>query len=228
MRLLRHLTEKPWLAAQGRIDDLDDGVAFSLPKAELALRVFMAMVTVLFTLLVVAYGERMVHEDWRPAPPLRLLWLNTAMLVLGSAAFQWATVAVRRAERSSLSRRREMEHVKWALSAAGVFTSAFLGGQIVAWWQLNLVPFFDITHPAIAFFCLITGLHALHMLGGLAAWGTTTAKMSDDVDLSRLHQSIRLCAIYWHFLLAVWLVLFGLLFSGNDNLSTLLAICGLK
>jgi cytochrome c oxidase subunit 3 len=75
---------------------------------------------------------------------------------------------------------------------------------------------------------LITGLHALHMLGGLVAWGGTAVKLGDEVDLSRLRQSVRLCAIYWHFLLVVWLVLFGLLFSGNDNLGTLLAICGIK
>jgi cytochrome c oxidase subunit 3 len=228
VRFFGQLTEKPWLTAQGRIDDLHEGVAFSLQRAELALRVFLAVVTVLFLLLIVAYAERMVHEDWRPAPPLRLLWLNTAMLVVSSAALQWAKVAADRAERLPLARRREMEHVKWGLTAAGVFGSAFLGGQTVAWWQLNSMPLFDITQPAIAFFCLITGLHALHMLGGLLAWGVTTARMDDDVDLSRLRLSIKLCAVYWHFLLVVWLVLFGLLFSGNDNLGTLLAICGIK
>jgi cytochrome c oxidase subunit 3 len=52
--------------------------------------------------------------------------------------------------------------------------------------------------------------------------------MHDNADLGRLRLSIELCAVYWHFLLAVWLVLFGLLFSGNDNLGTLLAICGLR
>ena len=228
MSFFRHLTEKPWVTAQGRIDDLDDGVAFSLPRAKLALRIFLAVVTVLFMLLIIAYAERMVHEDWRPAPPLRLLWLNTAMLGLSSLALQWATVAVGRAESLPLARRREMEHVKWGLTAAGVFASAFLGGQIVAWWQLDSMTFFDLNNPAIAFFYLITGLHALHMLGGLAAWGKTAAGINDDADLSRLRLSIELCTVYWHFLLAVWLVLFVLLFSGNDNLATLLAICGIR
>ena len=78
MSFFGHLTEKPWLTAQGRIDDLHDGVAFaSVPKAKLGLRFFLAVVTVLFMLLTIAYAERMVHEDWRPAPPLQLLWLNT-------------------------------------------------------------------------------------------------------------------------------------------------------
>lgn len=228
MRFFGHLTEKPWLPAQGRIDDLHEGTAFSLPRAELALRIFLVVVTVLFALLTFAYAERMVDESWRPAPPLRLLWLNTGMLVLASGAFQWAKIGMDRAESSPLSRPRAMKQVKRGLLAAGVFGSAFLGGQIVAWWQLNSMPSFDITHPAVAFFCLITGLHALHMLGGLVAWGATAASADEAVHLVRLRQSVRLCAIYWHYLLAVWLVLFGLLFSGDENLGFLLAICGLK
>jgi cytochrome c oxidase subunit 3 len=228
MSFFGHLTEKPWVTAQGRIDDLHDGVAFPMPGAKLALRVFLAVVTVLFMLLIIAYGERMVHEDWRPAPPLEILWLNTAMLILSSVALQWAKVAIGRAESSPLARPRAMENVSRGLTAAGVFASAFLGGQIVAWWQLDSIPFFDITNPAIAFFYLITGLHALHVLGGLVAWGRTEARMYNSADLGRLRLSIELCAVYWHFLLAVWLVLFVLLFSGNDNLGTLLAICGLR
>ncbi len=227
MSFFGQLTEKPWLTAQGQVDNLHDGVAFSLPRAKLALRIFLAVVTVLFLLLTIAYAERMVHEDWRPAPPLRLLWLNTAMLILSSVALQWARSAIVRAETLPLSRPQEMEHVKWGLTAAGVFGSAFLAGQAVAWWQLDSMPFLDITNPAIAFFYLITGLHALHMLGGLVAWGKTAAGL-DNVDLSRLRLSIELCTVYWHFLLAVWLFLFVMLFSGNDNLANFLAICGIR
>ena len=38
--------------------------------------------------------------------------------------------------------------------------------------------------------------------------------------------SVELCAIYWHFLLIVWLVLFGLLTGlADDYLTILPAIC---
>jgi cytochrome c oxidase subunit 3 len=43
-----------------------------------------------------------------------------------------------------------------------------------------------------------------------------------------VRQSVELCTTYWHFLLVVWLVLFGLLFSGNTQLEFLLKVCGLK
>jgi cytochrome c oxidase subunit 3 len=217
--ILRQLTAKPWVTAQARVDDFHLGGTFSLPTAKLGLRVFLAVVTVLFMLLILAYGSRMEFEDWRPTPQLGLLWLNTAMLVLSGLAMQWAQIAARRGE---------IDGVWIGLLAGGVFAAAFLGGQILAWRQLNMVVAFDITNPAIGFFFLITALHGLHLLGGLVAWGRTTAKVWRGFDVVHVRLSVELCTVYWHFLLLVWLVLFGLLFSGNDNLGILLTICGFR
>ena len=216
--LQQRLTAMPWLE-EGPIDDLHDGDTFSLPTAKLGLRAFLAVVTVLFMLLIMAYGNRMVFEDWRPAPQLSLLWLNTVMLVLSSVAMQWA---------QSAARRGEIDGVGIGLIAGGVFAVAFLGGQLLAWRQLNTMVGFDVTHPAIGFFYLITALHGLHLLGGLVAWGGTTAKVWRGVDVAHVRLSVELCTVYWHFLLLVWLVLFGLLFSGNDSLGILLTICGIR
>jgi cytochrome c oxidase subunit 3 len=219
MSIIRQLMEKPWLPAQARIDDLHAGGTFALPKAKLGLRVFLAVVTVLFTLLILAYGTRMEFEDWRPTPQLWLLWLNTGMLVLSSFAMQWAQISARRGE---------TDGVRIGLATGGAFAVAFLIGQILAWRQLNMLGAFDITNPAIAFFFLITALHGLHLLGGLVAWGRTAAKVWHGLALADVRLSIELCTIYWHFLLLVWVVLFALLFSGNDNLGVLLALCGLR
>ena len=216
--LQQRLTAKPWLE-EGPIVDLHDGGTFSLPTAKLGLRVFFAVVTVLFMLLIIAYGSRMQFEDWRPAPQLSLLWLNTVMLVLSSVAMQWAQIAARRGE---------IDGVRIGLLVGGVFAVAFLGGQILAWRQLSMMVAFDVRHPAIGFFYLITALHGLHLLGGLVAWGRTAAKVWRGVDVVHVRLSVELCTIYWHFLLLVWLVLFGLLFSGNDNLGILLTICGIR
>jgi cytochrome c oxidase subunit 3 len=213
------MTEKPWAPIQGNVIRLHDGSAFSVPTATLGLRVFLAVVTVLFSLLIMAYGSRMAFEDWRPAPQPWLLWLNTAMLVFSSMAMQWARMSARRGK---------IEGVTAGLVVGGFFAFAFLGGQLLAWRQLNLMVAFDITNPAIGFFYMITALHGLHLLGGLVAWGRTTAKLWRGAGLTRLRLSVDLCTVYWHFLLLVWLVLFGLLFSGNDNLGVLLSICGIR
>jgi len=196
------LAEKPWVAAQGKIDDLHGGGEFSLPTATLGLRVFLAVIMVLFSLLVVAYAERMEAADWRPLPEPWLLWLNTALLIMSSVALQWARVS---------ADREQIDGVRDGLLAGGVCAFAFLAGQLLAWQLLVAQGYFASTNPAIAFFYLITAMHALHLLGGLVAWGRTTAKVRRGVDVVQLRLSVELCAIYWHFLLLVWLILFGLL-----------------
>jgi len=217
MSLLQQLMAKPWAADQIKVDDLYAGSATSGLARKFALRVFLAVVTVLFMLLVVAYGRRMAFEDWRPSPQLGLLWANTFALILSSAALQWAQFSARRGQ---------MDGMRTGLLAGGAFTVVFLIGQITAWRQLATMAYFDVTNPAIAFFYLITGLHGLHLLGGLVAWGRTVAKAWGDADAANIRQSVELCTVYWHFLLLVWLILFGLLFMGN-NLDILLKLCGI-
>ncbi len=202
MSFFHQLAEKPWVAAQARVDDLHGGGEFSLPTVTLGLRVFLAVVTVLFSLLVVSYAERMEVADWRPLPEPWLLWLNTGVLILSSVALQWARVSARRGQ---------IDGVRDGLLAGGVCAFAFLAGQLLAWQLLVAQGYFAATNPAIAFFYLITALHALHLLGGLAVWGRTTAKVWRGYEVAQVHLSVELCAVYWHFLLLVWLILFGLL-----------------
>ena len=209
---------KPWVTDQGKVDDLYAGDASSRAARKLALRVFLAVVAVLFFLLVTAYGTRMAYEDWRPSPQLGLLWANTFALMLASAALQWAQFSVRRGY---------MDAMRVGLLAGGAFTVVFLLGQVLAWRQLGTMAYFEVSNPAIAFFYLITGLHGLHILGGLVAWGRTFAKVWGNFDVAKIRHSVELCTLYWHFLLGVWLVLFGLLFSGN-NLDVLLKLCGIR
>ncbi len=216
--IFQNLTAKPWVTEQGKIDDLYAGGTSSEHAKKLALKVFLAVVFVLFMLLIVAYGRRMAYEDWRPSPQMALLWLNTVALILGSIAFQWAQHAIRRGR---------MDSMRVGLLAGGAFTIVFLIGQVVAWRQLGTMAFFDIANPAIAFFYLITGLHGMHMLGGLVVWGMTVAKVWGKFDAAAVRLNVELCAMYWHFLLLVWLVLFGLLFTG-DNLDLLLKLCGIR
>ncbi len=97
MNIFRALTEKPW-TVEGPVYDLHDDGVISLPRVMLGLRVFLAVVGVLFTLLVVAYADRMALGDWHPLPEPWLLWPNTALLILSSIAFQRACAAANRGQ----------------------------------------------------------------------------------------------------------------------------------
>jgi cytochrome c oxidase subunit 3 len=221
MNFFRQLSEKPWLPVRDGVAGFHDNHVSATPPARVGLKMFLIVVSVLFFMLTIAYAGRMAFEDWRPVPQPWLMWQNTIVLILASAAMQLA---------QNTARRDQWDSVKIALLAGGVCTFAFLIGQLRAWQQLAAQGYFELTNPAVALFFLITGLHGLHLLGGLVAWGRTIDKVwrRDDLDMIKVRQSIELCTLYWHFLLAVWLVLFGLLFSGNDNLGLLLTICGIK
>jgi cytochrome c oxidase subunit 3 len=65
-------------------------------------------------------------------------------------------------------------------------------------------------------------MHGLHVLGGLAAWAWTVHAAWPDPAAAAWR--IALCARYWHFLLAVWGVLFALLGWVTPEVAR--AICG--
>jgi len=198
---------KPWLE-EGAIGDLPGTGASSWPAAKVGLGVFLAVVSSLFALFISAYFMRMHLSDWRPLPVPSLLWFNTAVLIVSSAALQWAQVAARRGR---------MDGVRAGLFAGGAFALAFLAGQLLAWQQLIGAGYFLATNPANAFFYLLTGVHGLHLLGGLVALGRTTDKVLQGFAMDQVRSSVELCAIYWHFLLLVWLVLFSLLTPWADD-----------
>ena len=201
MSIIDKLTVKPWLADQGA---LEAQIGFAQSTMKIALWVFIAVVSVLFSLFISAYFMRMELTDWRPLTEPGLLWFNTALLIVSSVALQWARVSADRGQISGL---------KFGLLAAGAATLVFLAGQYAAWQQLSALGYFAASNPANAFFYLLTGLHGVHILGGLIVWGMATNKLIRGGQVDEVRAAVELCAIYWHFLLLVWLILFGLLLS---------------
>ena len=202
MGFIDQLTEKSWLTEGDQADGTGNRVSVTLPAANFGLRVFLGVAMVLFTLFFVAYAERMTHGDWRTLPEPWILWVNTALLILGSLGMQRAWNAADRGQ---------LDVVKAGLLAGGGCAVAFLVGQLLVWQQLMALGYYAAANPANAFFYVITALHALHLLGGLVAWGRTAAKVWRDDEVGKIRVSVELCAIYWHFLLVVWVALFGLL-----------------
>jgi len=201
------LAAKPWLE-EGVAADLREHSTSSLPPAKIGLGVFLAVVGSLFALFISAYSMRMNMVDWRALPVPKLLWFNTGVLVTSSIALQWAHMA---------ARRNDMDGVIVGLCAGGASAVTFLVGQLLAWQQLSVAGYFLASNPANSFFYLITAMHGLHLMGGLVALGRTIAKVWRGADLTKVRLSVELCAIYWHFLLLVWLVLLGLLTGWTDD-----------
>ncbi|WP_420995665.1 bb3-type cytochrome oxidase subunit III [Cupriavidus sp. 30B13] len=166
--------------------------------ASIGLWVFMGVVSSLFALFVTAYAMRMDSPDWHPVALPWQVWLSTALLAAGSAVMQAAARAAR-AGRLSLAHR--------ALRWGGLAAAAFVGSQLWAWQALLAIHVAPANNPAGSFFFLLTAMHGLHVLGGLAGWVLAMRAAPG----TRMALRIALCARYWHFLLAVWLVLLAAL-----------------
>ena len=208
----QRLMSKPWLE-QGVIGDATGADASSPLVAKVGLGVFLVVVGALFTLFISAYAMRLQMADWWPLPVPGLLWFNTGLLILSCVALEWA---------KSSARDGRIEPVWAGLLAGGGFVVAFLVGQLLAWRQLNAEGYFLASNPANSFFYLITGLHGLHVLGGLVALGRTILRARRTADPAAVRLGVELCATYWNFLLLVWLVLFALL---NGWAGDVLALC---
>ena len=88
---------------------------------------------------------------------------------------------------------------------------AFLAGQVAAWRAIGPSLYYVQGSPAIAFFYVLTIVHGLHLVGGLYVLGRAAQRFARGAELVDLRQSLSLCATYWHFLLLVWLAVFGVL-----------------
>jgi len=205
LNIFKLLSEKPWEDSQKAIDDQHDGRTLALSKAKLGVRTIMVVSTVIFSLFIVSYSDRMLVHDWRSLSEPWLLWINTVILVFTSFIFHKAKI---------LSDKNELEKAKNYLLLVGFLTFAFITGQLLVWqYYVNLGQYVS-TNPANAFFYLFTALHGLHVLGGLFFWGKATTKLfTKNYNIIKIKQAIELCAIYWHFLLIVWFILFGLMIA---------------
>ncbi len=208
--LRQSINVQPW-SAGGAGQDVYAGV-LARPPAKTALIVFLAVATSLFALFISAYAMRIQFGDWRPLPQPRLLAWNTLVLVLASAAMHLAVRAARQGAEARL---------RGSLVAGGALAALFLAGQWIVWTQMHAAGYFVASSAATGFFYLLTAVHGAHVAGGLVAWARTVDRARRRVPAAQLRLAVEMCAIYWHFLLLVWVVLFAVLSSETLGL----AIC---
>jgi len=201
MNPFKFLGDKSW-ERKGIIGGLNPVGAFDTAPEKVALVWFLVIASVIFSMFTVSYFIRMELPDWAPLAEPAKLWLNTGLLVISSVLFQWARNIV-----SSNSKK----NLKTAFIAGGVFAFLFIAGQLSVWGDLNNAGYFVASNPAASFFYLLTGLHAVHLLGGLWVWSKSSFKLLSGSEPKDVRLSIQLCTLYWHFLLIVWLILFAIL-----------------
>lgn len=200
--LKQSLNVQPWVSDE--VADSASGMSLDINPKALGLSAFLAVALSLFALFFSAYTLRMEEPDWIPVRDPDLLWINSGFLMLASIAYHWT-------RNQAVSGRRD--YLMVGLLTSGVLSLLFLFGQLVVWQQLQDAGYFISGNPANDFFYVLTAIHGIHLLGGLWVWGRSVQRVWTGAEADTVRLSIELCTIYWHFLLLVWVVLFGLLLS---------------
>ena len=225
MNILRTLRGKPWLHQNEAATLAQYGGPDSRAAMRIMLNFILAIVGVIFFLFIITFLSRSQYPDfvalagppWQPFTDPSRLWFNTALLVCASIAIQCGLFA---------TRVQKLNITVAGVSAAVFFTVLFLVAQFDLWLRLQAMGFYVNGNPANSYFYLLTAVHGLHLIGGLVVLSNVVFRVWYDNTVDALAAPLQLCTTYWHFLLAVWLVLFALLTSKPETINALAALCG--
>jgi len=198
-----------------------------LRRYRLAMAIALVAIFMLFFSFTIAF---VLHEklgtpdphggyirNWHPiALPVGLLLFNTGMLILSSVtlekarreAFQQAAVAVT-AVIPGVKASKET-HIPW-LGATLLLGLGFLAGQLIAWRELMERGIYLSGTPSSSFFYVATGMHAIHLIGGVAAlfYAAMVVRRPNGYDRRRV--TLDVTAWYWHSMTVLWVYLLFLL-----------------
>jgi cytochrome c oxidase subunit III len=199
-----------------------------LRRARLGLICAIVTVSMLFVSLTSAYVVRRglptfdnatqeYLRDWGAVQlPWLLLAINTALLLLSSVTMEGARRNI--ARRAALAPVTSIPGISlgdernfpW-LAVTIVLGLGFLGGQWMAWQELQARGFLVNTNPNSSFVYLLTATHALHLTGGIIAllWAGVIAMRHKPIEAQRI--AVDVTAWYWHFMAVLWIYVFALL-----------------
>jgi cytochrome c oxidase subunit III len=197
-----------------------------LRRARLGLVVGLTGIAMIFISFTSAYIVRqglptldprtnLLLHDWFPVALPGLLLLNTVVLLISSVTME---LARRQTARRALAQLSSIPGVSvdakdgmsW-LALTVVLGLAFLTGQWMAWRELAANGFYVASSPSSSFVYLLTGMHGVHLFGGVVA--LLSAGFASLLRRSAGSQSILVDVTgwYWHFMASLWVYILCLL-----------------
>ena len=172
----------------------------------LGMWVFLATLAMLFIAAIAGYlVVRLRAADWPPKGMPRLpagLWLATSLLLAASVTIHRAGTSIRSEGRAACTR--------W-LAATLALGAAFLVVQSWNWWGLIRLHLTASSNLYAFTFFMLTGLHAAHVIGGLALLSVGLVRARAGRYGVEHHPCVTYASMYWHFLDVTWIVLFAVM-----------------
>ncbi|MEP7049756.1 MAG: cytochrome c oxidase subunit 3 [Pseudomonadota bacterium] len=191
-----------------RITGGTDARLAGISSKQLAMFVLFGTLSMLFGASVVGYLITRAQNDvWKTAsmPNLPIgLVASTVLLAALSVTMHRALKAVRA---------NHFEATQRMLSVALLIGIAFVIGQAQNWRAMYAATTAADARTLYGFtFYMLTGLHALHVIGGFVPLCIVLGKAKRREYSSSNHEGVKLCTQYWDYLGVVWLILLGVLY----------------
>jgi cytochrome c oxidase subunit 3 len=197
-----------------------------LRRARLGMGVAISGIVMIFVSFTSAYVVRQglptldsrtgtLVRDWIPVRLPPLLLVNTFVLLFSGVTMELA--------RRQAARQAAMTRVGVASTPASADTSiswlaltivlgvAFLTGQWMAWRELGASGFYLATSASSSFVYLLTGMHGLHLLGGVFALLFAGAASLLRRPAASKAIILDVTGWYWHFMAILWVYIFCLM-----------------
>jgi cytochrome c oxidase subunit 3 len=177
-------------------------------NAWLAVLMFLGAEAMFFAGLIGAYivfrlGSPVWPPPFQPRLPVAVTGVNTAILVTSAVTMRWGLRAIAAGNRDKLIR---------LLGLTGLLGGLFLAIQGFEWIRLI---HFGLTLSSSVYgglFYTIIGFHGLHVVGALI-WLVVIFGLARKGRFTREHHvSLQTCGMYWTFVVALWPVLYGIVY----------------
>ncbi len=189
-------------------DSFEEAETYSSNKFRIATWFLLLVVLMTFGGLIGAYIVISTNGvmEWKPFDLPIQVWISTNLILASSITY---TIS-----QKALDLDNQEKAKKWLL-ATTIFGGMFIASQILAWLELVQRGVYVESNPYAGFFYILTGVHAIHVIGGIAVLGyvvlRTWRKTSSDEELTKRKTISNAVGWYWHFMDALWIVLFLLL-----------------
>lgn len=171
----------------------------SMHPKKFALWLFLVTVIMIFAALTSAYIVRQADGNWMVFDLPDLFLVTTAIILVSSGTMHWAYLSVKK---------DNLEAGKLAISITTILGIIFLIGQYLAWGELVKNNIYLVGNPSGSFVYIISGLHGLHIVGGIIFLLIVLVSIFKLEVHSKNLVKVEMCATYWHFLGGLWLYLF--------------------
>ncbi len=162
----------------------------------------MGSMFMIFAAFTSAYIVRQQKGDWMIFDMPQIFYISTAVILLSSVTMNWAVTS---------AKKNDLANLKRASFITLLLGLGFVICQVLGWSVLfneKIVFAGKFSNASGSFFYVITGIHLMHLLGGIIALFVVWIKSTQQKYNSENLLGVSLCAIFWHFLDILWILLF--------------------